>query len=179
MNPNDYQCPHCTHVNRVGILVCENCGRSVLDITVTSTRLMERVSPPDRLTSVLTTCRVEDAAIVFQIEGAEPISIQAEKPITLGRDSSRNPRRPDVDLTAFKAFEKGVSRLHALIGYSGGQLMIADLGSANGTFITGERLLPHRPYPLQNRDEVRLASLGFLVEVVIPSMVSEATSDYL
>jgi hypothetical protein len=164
MKSDGYQCPNCSHPNRVGVLVCENCGRSVLDITITSTRLVERLDLG--MVGEASVCRIGDAAIVLQIEGAKPITIPAEKPVTLGRDSSRNPRRPDVDLTAFHAFEKGVSRFHALLGCSDGQIMIADLGSANGTFIMGQRLIPHRPYALENRDQVRLANLGFVVEIV-------------
>lgn len=166
MSPDEYQCPHCGHHNRVGVLICENCGCSTLDINITRTRLIERLNPDaDYQTSVLTACRVEDAAIVLQIEGAKPISIQADKPVTLGRDSSQNPRRPDVDLSAFNAFEKGVSRFHALLGYTEETLKIADLGSANGTYIDDERLLPHRSYPLENGDRIRLAKLAFRVEV--------------
>jgi len=167
MSADGYECPNCGHLNRIGVLVCENCGRSVLDISINSTRIMERVSPEAvRTAPLLTTYRIEDCALVLQFEAGKPITIQAEKPITLGRDSNNNPRRPDVDLTPFGAFEKGVSRFHALLGYSDGRLMIADLGSANGTFIMDERLLPHRPYLIQNRDQVRLASLRFVVEVV-------------
>src|SRR5262249_3877920 len=105
MSVNEYQCPICCHKNRIGVLICENCGQNVLDITVISTRIMEAIHPePAPQTGLLTTYQVEEAAIILQIEGTEPISIQADKPVTLGRDSSRHPRRPDVDLTAFKAF---------------------------------------------------------------------------
>jgi hypothetical protein len=166
MNRADYQCPNCRHLNRVGVLVCENCGQSVFEPTIASTRLMERLTPEAvGLPAVLAAYQAEEATLVLQIEGAKPISIYADRPLTLGRDSSSNPRRPDVDLTMFNAFEKGVSRFHALLGCYDGQLMITDLGSANGTFIMGERLAPHRPYPLQNHDEVRLANLRFVIEV--------------
>jgi pSer/pThr/pTyr-binding forkhead associated (FHA) protein len=127
---------------------------------------MERVSTQAlNLAPMQTTFRVEEAAIILKINGTEPIMVQADKPIILGRGNNHNPRCPDVDLTAFKAFEKGVSCRHALLGYLDGKLMIADLGSANGTFVSGQRLVPHRSYLLQNGDEIRLANLGFRVEV--------------
>ena len=47
-----------------------------------------------------------------------------------------------------------LSRRHARFFRAGGRLMIEDLGSANGTFVNGERL--REPRPLQSGDALRL-----------------------
>lgn len=61
---------------------------------------------------------------------------------------------PDVDLDADDP-EAKVSRRHARIVRRGGQYMIEDLGSTNGTFINrGRRLLPGDKQPLRDGDEI-------------------------
>jgi serine/threonine protein kinase len=47
-----------------------------------------------------------------------------------------------------------VSRHHARLFFHNGQWFIEDAGSANGTFVNGNRV--QRPIPLQNGDELRL-----------------------
>ncbi len=50
--------------------------------------------------------------------------------------------------------ERHVSRQHAVIQYRDGVFMIADLGSANGTFVNDRRLTD--PFPLAHGDVIRL-----------------------
>jgi DNA-binding winged helix-turn-helix (wHTH) protein len=50
-----------------------------------------------------------------------------------------------------------VSRHHARIRVSGGDAIIEDLGSRNGTYVRGERLMA--PSPLTDGDEIRLGSV--------------------
>ncbi|MEE8305763.1 MAG: FHA domain-containing protein [Gammaproteobacteria bacterium] len=38
------------------------------------------------------------------------------------------------------------------------------MGSANGTFLNGQRLTPYLPHPLQQGDEVQLGKLQLSVE---------------
>lgn len=52
-----------------------------------------------------------------------------------------------------------ISRLHAEFRMTGDGLAIRDLGSSNGTFLNGERLIPFTDYPLQNQDQIRLAHI--------------------
>jgi serine phosphatase RsbU (regulator of sigma subunit) len=71
-----------------------------------------------------------------------------ENTSTLGRDASAELR---VD-------HPTVSRQHARVAALGGQWMITDLGSHNGTYLCGQRLVPDRPTPLQAGDEVRIGA---------------------
>jgi len=49
-----------------------------------------------------------------------------------------------------------VSRCHAEIRSDARGMVIIDQGSSNGTFLNGQRLTPHTPYPLQPGAQIRL-----------------------
>jgi pSer/pThr/pTyr-binding forkhead associated (FHA) protein len=54
--------------------------------------------------------------------------------------------RPSGDLVL--PFDPAISREHVEIQFANGGFAIEDLGSANGTFVNGQRLQPHSPEPL-------------------------------
>ena len=68
-----------------------------------------------------------------------------------------------------------VSRRHARLRISGGQAILEDLGSRNGTFMKGERL--SSPARLVDGDEFRLGSVSFTFRVSRTSDIRE-TLDY-
>jgi pSer/pThr/pTyr-binding forkhead associated (FHA) protein len=59
-------------------------------------------------------------------------------------------------LTPDGGLDGGVSRRHARIHKQRTQFFIEDLGSANGTFLNGQRLTPYLPHPLRDKDEIQL-----------------------
>jgi len=79
--------------------------------------------------------------------------------ITIGRIAKSSVMLPDIDLTAVKGEHYGVSRLHALLENRKNRLYIADLGSANCTYLNGERLHPHESRALKNGDMLTFADL--------------------
>ncbi|MHC5057520.1 MAG: DUF4388 domain-containing protein [Planctomycetota bacterium] len=83
----------------------------------------------------------------------EPVELAPGKICRIGRGSGSDVFVPDV----------GVSRCHADIRWEGDGFVITDLGSANGTFVNGERILE---LALVHGDEVRVGprALGFRVE---------------
>lgn len=86
----------------------------------------------------------------------------------LGRMDLDTDDLPDIDLTPHNAAEKGVSRKHAAIVLKNDQLPnLIDLGSANGTYLNGRRLVPDNPRILRDGDYVRLGHL--LVLFLMPS----------
>ena len=62
-------------------------------------------------------------------------------------------------LAPFDGMKRGVSRFHAAIECTPELLALVDLGSTNGTFLNGERLVDHEPQELSNGDEIRLGTL--------------------
>jgi serine/threonine-protein kinase len=76
---------------------------------------------------------------------------------------------PEVDLSKFDPQTK-ISRRHARIWREGGEFMVEDLGSSNGTYILPVvsetmRLQPHQPQLLTNGDKLKLGdtTLHFVI----------------
>lgn len=64
-----------------------------------------------------------------------------------------------IDLTPYQAVDLGVSRQHAKLSRQSATIMVQDLGSTNGTFLNGQKLLPYQPRVLRNEDELCLGNL--------------------
>lgn len=81
--------------------------------------------------------------------------------LVIGRSTGNSAMMPDVDLVDFGGAELGVSRLHMSIKYQpqDNTIQVYDLGSANGSFINGQRLHTKEIRLLRNSDEVRLGKL--------------------
>jgi len=157
-------CPQCTQSNREGSLFCENCGASLTDSSGTSalpTRKLDTASGDLAARATWGTARFgEDATIIIRVRDVpEPIILTPNKETVLGRVDQSNPRQPDLDLSPFGALEKGVSRVHAVISRSEDTLTLIDMGSANGTHLNGQRLVPEQPRLLRDGDEIRLGKL--------------------
>jgi hypothetical protein len=74
-----------------------------------------------------------------------------------------DPEKSEIDLTPCKATEMGVSRRHAKLTRQHDTVMVQDLGSMNGTFLNGQKLLPHQPRVLRHEDELSLGHLALRV----------------
>jgi pSer/pThr/pTyr-binding forkhead associated (FHA) protein len=79
--------------------------------------------------------------------------------ILMGRQDSNSNVFPEVNLTPYGAVEKGVSRQHARIVFHDDELTIEDIGSVNGTFLNGRRIVPYQAMPLNDGDVVQLGKL--------------------
>lgn len=100
----------------------------------------------------------------------EPLIIQVVQQAILGRYTD-DKSQPRVDLSPYGAYERGVSRMHAVIRRTGTRLMIEDLDSSNGTFVNGVQIRPYMPRPLQSGDRIRLAQLD--MAFILPSELSK------
>jgi len=80
--------------------------------------------------------------------------------ITVGRSDSSNIISVDVDLTPYGAHERGVSRVHVLMQlFPGNRIYVMDMGSSNGTYLSGEQLAPFKFYLLHDYDYLVLGRL--------------------
>lgn len=170
-------CPSCRHEEMYGALFCSECGTlltyvkpspaktavySVEAPAGTSKDAEERKQPyarPSKTTpDTLITLKIMDGGSIIPLEGGLEF--------TLGRVSGNQPILPDIDLTPYKAYENGVSRLHATIKIDNEAVSVTDLGSANGTRVNGKKVAAHTRQSIQNEDILTLGK--FKIQVLIP-----------
>jgi hypothetical protein len=158
------QCPYCGFQNRPGALFCDDCAQPLTEnpLTLTvPTKQIELVTSEINSKATWGTARFGDnAQIVLHIRDAsEAIQLTPVERLLIGRSDNSSNTKPDLDLTPFGALEKGVSRLHAAIHRTDETLTLVDLGSANGTHLNGQRLIPEQPRVLRDGDEIRFGKL--------------------
>jgi hypothetical protein len=177
-------CPKCNHVNRPGILVCENCGTLLVNDTQANdekpaTKRFEsdkttvddaeqtyrQASETSELVSAAmssagSTQFTENMVLRLEIDGAPtPILLHPKAETSIGRRDPATGTMPDVDLSAYAGYRLGVSRKHAFIRLKNHQLEMYDLGSSNGTSVNGVRLTAHQPHVLRDGDEILLGKM--------------------
>lgn len=167
------RCVNCGHLNRAGIVFCENCGASLIGKMPLDTKSLESSTEDEQAqmgvdSSVIKNVQVqgmaefvEGTSLRLDIEGSpEPILFKPKAETIFGRRDPATGAMPDVDLTPFAGYRMGVSRRHAAIRFGEtNNLDLWDLGSSNGTFLNGDRLNAHRPYRLHDGDEIRLGEM--------------------
>jgi hypothetical protein len=77
----------------------------------------------------------------------------------------------------FVLMDPTVSRRHALIRRHHGNFLLSDLGSSNGTFINGKRLIPNTEYKLTAANDIRIGTLHFTF--LLPENAQEALRNSL
>ena len=157
-------CPYCAYTNREGFLYCEECGKRLSKEEAGATlptKQLDVTTESFAAHATWGTARFEnDAAVIIHIRDAsEPVTFQPQLQTVLGRADNSSAQKPDFDLTPYGALEKGVSRIHAAICRSDDTLTLVDKGSANGTHLNGQRLVPNQPRVLRDGDEIRLGKL--------------------
>jgi hypothetical protein len=159
-------CPNCNHDNMAGALFCNECGAQLMgkDNLVTqniSTSQMKEIPPdhsvPNGFPSAAGNADAWGSLHLLDIGQVIPLTGRNE--FTLGRISEGQPIMPDLDLSSYQAYANGVSRLHAVIKRVGQSVVVMDLGSANGTYINGKRLLVNVEQVLNHGDVLALGKL--------------------
>lgn len=154
-----FPCPKCHQPNPRGTIACRHCRVDFYDA------LMDQVTT-HRLRPMPDGAMFKDQypshnpVICYLRAAEEPVALPRQKRILIGRQDEMSPDiQPDFDLQAYNAAEQGVSRRHAVMQTNTNLVFITDVGSANGTFINGQRLTPDQPYTLKSGDELRLGHL--------------------
>lgn len=180
------KCGNCGHENRAGVVFCENCGASLIGKQPLSTKSLDTSSGNQTGTASTQSplsAIVQEMAIFkpgdslkLTVEGAtKAIELQPKGEVILGRRDPATGATPDVDLTPYAGYRMGVSRRHAAIRQGEDNVLnVWDLGSSNGTFLNGQRLNAHRPYPLHDGDELRLGQMVIRVHFKPASLAVEA-----
>ena len=124
-------CPTCGANLRANARFCPECGAA------------QRASPPTRLVS-------SGPRLVSSYDYEQEIPL-GTTPLVIGR-------RFDADLPLMLPY---ASKSHAQVLPHKGGYAIEDLGSLNGTFINGRKLIPNKPIALKHGDVIRIGdSLG-------------------
>lgn len=158
-------CPQCKHEELPGTIFCTECG---MQLAFPGNDATQAISPSlvgsDRLTNPLQPPVYEvprGRLAVHMLESGVLIPLEDRDEFTFGRLSAGQPVMPDVDLSAYKAYEYGVSRLHAVVRLRDEKLTITDLGSANGSYVNGARLVPNSEQRISSGDLIALGKLKF------------------
>ncbi len=158
-------CPTCRFDNPMGSLFCDECGMQLIRPDGTTTALIEQSWQVPRPRSAKQPVRPpaavpnHHAVTLHFVETGQVLPLTGNGRFVLGRPTPGLHDQPDIDLTPYGAYERGVSRLHAVLKVVPGQVSLTDLNSSNGTRINDQQLLPHKQYPLSNGDRVSLGKL--------------------
>lgn len=166
------QCPHCGRENTDSDAYCYACGHILLStvrqLTNATTMLedaYQRLEPKRRWGTAYFD-RQNRLKFTFRDSG-KVLLIDLGKQVVIGRihDQAEIPQ-PDIDLTPYGAMEHGVSRTHLTVTREHDTIFVTDLGSANSTFLNGQRLMPQEPRVLRDNDELRLGRLVLRVNFI-------------
>lgn len=153
------KCYNCGKENPKTEVYCYNCGTLLQEPRTATVRLSQETSQVNPKRRWGTARFDTETVLVLAVRDydAPPIHVRVDGQKTLGR--KHKDYEPDVDLSPFEAYERGVSRQHAALRQQSETIVIVDLNSANSTFLNGQRLVPDQPRILRDGDEVRLGQL--------------------
>jgi hypothetical protein len=106
-----------------------------------------------------------DAKVVLTVLPSEEcLELPLTTQVILGRIESTGGGDDIFDLARFDAYKLGVSRRHCMLQRHGTYLLVTDLGSSNGTFLNGKRILPSQHHIVADGDDLVLGALHFIVK---------------
>ena len=164
---SDKFCPVCKNKNDRDAVICVHCGAS-LDKSLPESAITRTTDVQTTFTGKAGEWLYDESAVVagsiaIYIEGAsKPIFLSSETEIIVGRKVEET-SKVMLDLSTLGGYHLGLSRLHAVIRRDNHGYEIMDLGSSNGTWLNDERLIPHKPYPLTNGSQLRLARMRLFI----------------
>lgn len=167
-------CPNCHHEEMPGSLFCSECGAQLVVSEVPTTQHIQRnpsdilaVQPPMHSPpSPPSPGAAVDAVVsLHMVDSGQIVNLTGQTEFTIGRTAEGQPILPDVDLSPYEAYAKGVSRLHSALKIHNQRVVITDLGSSNGTRVNGQKIVPHVDYPLNHGDMIALGK--FTIQLLI------------
>lgn len=156
-------CPNCGNENEDEAKICTYCGFLLIDAQQSaSTRTLDDADFEEGVpkwgsarfnarTNLILGVNGEARTLIFDAATIEQI--------VLGRSDPKSGDNPDINLNDYEGLEKGVSRRHAAIIRKEGSLYLMDMGSANGTYLNGQKLVANQPRVLRDGDDIRLGHL--------------------
>ncbi|MCK6569322.1 MAG: hypothetical protein DCC59_09890 [Chloroflexi bacterium] len=166
-------CSNCKHGNMTGALFCAECGAQLIgrDTLVTQTIATDNLKAASKRTTGEMSQPVEgDNAWgnLHLLDTGQVLPLSSRNEFTMGRISEGQPIMPDIDLSPYQAYAAGVSRLHAVIRRVGVSIVFMDLGSANGSFINGNRIAANVEHPVKHGDILALGKMRIQIMIEKP-----------
>jgi pSer/pThr/pTyr-binding forkhead associated (FHA) protein len=158
------KCARCSYELHEGELVCPRCGfvddgRSTAVLSRTSRQRLREEGA-----SITGTNPAVGDKVNLMIRGLrKQLMLNEINNLIVGRTDPGTGGYPDIDLTAYGAEQRGVSRQHLKMNFADGQLTIMDLQSAYGTYLNGVKLEPNEPRVVNDGDEIMLGQLAMRV----------------
>lgn len=163
-------CPNCGKENPPAETYCYSCGHILpAGLGELSTQRLEdpyKALEPRRRWGTAYFDQSSRLQLTLRDPG-EVLVIEVGMGLVLGRFTDEVPPQiRALDLTPYGAVEQGVSRRHLEITRRHDTIFVADLGSANSTYLNGQRLIPHEARILRDNDELRLGRMVIRVAFV-------------
>lgn len=121
-------CPRCGYKNDDTALTCNLCGELLRRMGRPGTE-----AAPKGTEAEPTSAEEEDARLVLHCFPLDPVILEKDRPITIGRSKNSELVLP-VGM---------VSREHASVTWNGKEFELRDLGSSNGTFVNDKEIKTH------------------------------------
>jgi hypothetical protein len=165
MDTQNFQkfCPVCKLVNDANATVCQHCQAPLnasYPTAPTTRRIDKTFELSEELREQITREHVPPpfGMSLYILISGETVALCKEREFFLGRaEEASSPTV--IDLSDFEAFEKGVSRRHAIIKVINDNYVLIDNNSSNGTWLNGDRLLPNNPHILTSGSVIQLGRL--------------------
>lgn len=164
------ECPSCGRKHRPGTLFCSECGEylptggPLRTGTIPKEVLpISQASPWDSGSAGEAGEEPRVSLLVKVLSTGRQIQLPSTPEMHVGRLDAAHGIFPDLDLTPDSGLDEGVSRRHCKIHRQGSTFLIEDVGSANGTFLNGQRLTPYLPHVLEDGDEVQVGCIKLQV----------------
>ena len=155
-------CSVCGKKQMVGSVFCANCGvQLVPELIRYKGKRNYHKSPNPSLLNRTSADKEKTWVSLYNMENEEIFPLPNKNEITIGRYSDDHAILPDIDLSRFDALKNGISRLHCVLKNNNGKKVVSDLGSANGTFLNGSRLIDNLDTPFRHGDILTLGKLYF------------------
>jgi hypothetical protein len=157
------QCPNCERENPDTGKMCLYCGMPLTDdLRRVATRALDNTDFEEGQPRWGTARFSSRMNLVVNVRGSKKkfvFDADEVDELVIGRVDPDTGEEPHIPLDEFDALEKGVSRRHAAIVRRDGALNIMDMGTPNGTFLNGQRLVPNQARVLRDGDDIRLGHL--------------------
>lgn len=167
-------CPNCGKANQKHEVFCYACG----GMLETARGTYETRHFADADTQLDSEYFSPESILVLRPRGSSDVfearPQKATHEIVIGRVTTGSAMMPDIDLNSKNAENLGVSRLHLSVRYDpqNNAVLVSDLGSANGTFINGQKVMAKEVRVLRHGDELRLGKLILTVSFRHPGQAN-------